>query len=159
MDLQLDQLLFILRIVLVSLIYLFLILLIYWVVRDLAPPADPPGYLVVVDKDDQFQQYRRGQVFRLKPETTVGRGPTSTIILIDERISTTHMRLTHREPQWWVDDVGSSNGTFLNGERIGQARPVKPGDLLVLGPERGVVTFRFRVQKDDRSRRGGARTP
>jgi hypothetical protein len=158
MDLQLDQLLFILRIVLVALIYLFLIQLIFVVRRDLArlsSGAAPGrggvtarkamGHLVVVKPGPLA--LRPGHQIELEPVTTMGRGPTNTVVLEDSRISSEHMRITFHDRQWWVEDLGSRNKTFLNGNQVpvGQSVPARPGDLLVLGPLDGVVTFKFGI--------------
>jgi hypothetical protein len=156
-DLQLDQLLFILRIVLVALIYLFLIQLIFVVRRDLIRTAVMAagrgstiaqkglGYLVVVRPGPM--PVRPGQRIEMEPVTTIGRGPTNTIVIEDSRISSEHARLTFHDRQWWVEDMGSRNKTFLNGSQVpvGQGVPARPGDLLTLGPVDGVVTFKFGV--------------
>ncbi len=157
MDLQLDQLLFILRIVLVALIYLFLIQLIFVVRRDLARLSSGGpgrggvttkralGHLVVVKPGPLA--LRPGHQIDLEPVTTIGRGPTNTVVLEDSRISSEHMRITYHDRQWWVEDLGSRNKTFLNGNQVpvGQSVPARPGDLLVLGPLDGVVTFKFGI--------------
>ncbi len=158
MDLQLDQFLFILRIVLVALIYLFLIQLIFVIRRDLSKTAarggtvrvgtttrQAMGYLVVVKPGPM--PLRPGHRIDLEPVTTIGRGPTNTIVLEDSRISSEHMRITYHDKLWWVEDLGSRNKTFLNGQQVpvGQAVPARPGDLLTLGPMDGVVTFKFGI--------------
>ncbi len=157
MDLQLDQFLFILRIVLVALIYLFLIQLIFVVRRDLARLSSGGGprggttvkktigHLIVVKPGPLA--LRPGHQLELEPVTTMGRGPTNTVVLEDSRISSEHMRITYHDRQWWVEDLGSRNKTFLNGNQVpvGQSVPARPGDLLVLGPLDGVVTFKFGI--------------
>jgi len=154
MDLQLDQFLFILRIVLVALIYLFLIQLIFVVRRDLSKLSSGGGrggtatkraigHLVIVKPGPT--PYKPGQQIELEQVTTMGRGPTNTIVLDDNRISSEHMRIIFHDRQWWVEDLGSRNKTFLNGNQVpvNQEVPARPGDLLVLGPLDGVVTFKF----------------
>src|SRR5690348_5885377 len=158
MDLQLDQFLFILRIVLVALISMFLIQLIFVVRRDLVRMVSGAatarvgttaykglGYLVVVKPGPM--PLRPGHHIELEPVTTIGRGPTNTIVLEDSRISSEHTRLTYHDRQWWVEDLGSRNKTFLNGNQVpvGQSVPARPGDLLVLGPLDGVVTLEFGI--------------
>lgn len=162
MDLQLDQFLFILRIVLVALIYLFLIQLIFVVRHDLGEQSRAQqagawagrggtvankgvGYLIVVNPGPMM--LRPGHRIDMEPVTTIGRGPTNTIVLEDARISSEHTRITYRDRQWWVEDLGSRNKTFLNGGQVpeGQGVPARPGDLLVLGPMEGVVTFKFGI--------------
>lgn len=158
MNQQLDQFLFILRILLVALIYLFLIQLIFIVRRDIVrlgaetaragtTTRKGTGYLVVVKPGPM--PLRPGHRLDLDPTapTTIGRGPTNTIVLEDSRISSEHTKITFHERLWWVEDLGSRNKTFLNGNQVpvGQSVPARPGDLLVLGPADGVVTFKFGV--------------
>jgi len=52
------------------------------------------------------------------PEVTIGRHPSCEWILADETVSSRHARLSFRRGQWWLEDLGSRNGTFLNGEAL-----------------------------------------
>ncbi|MFH2007586.1 MAG: sigma 54-interacting transcriptional regulator [bacterium] len=65
---------------------------------------------------------------------TVGRGPESSWLLADERLSKLHARFQLQGGRILVSDLGSTNGTFLNGERLGNAgRETMPGDLVRCG--------------------------
>lgn len=57
------------------------------------------------------------QIFT-KPELRIGRDPSCEIRLSDETVSNQHARLFHRNNQWWIEDLLSTNGTFLNDERV-----------------------------------------
>jgi len=61
------------------------------------------------------------------PEVTIGRHPSCEWILADETVSSRHARLSFRREQWWLEDLGSRNGTFLNGEVL--SAPVVLTDL------------------------------
>lgn len=61
------------------------------------------------------------------PEVTIGRHPSCEWILVDETVSSRHARLSFRREQWWLEDLGSRNGTFLNGEAL--SAPVVLTDL------------------------------
>ena len=63
---------------------------------------------------------------------TVGRGLNNDIILEDTRVSRHHAQLRYRSRRFWVADVGSSNGTFVNGEAI-EERALNDGDVISLG--------------------------
>jgi hypothetical protein len=51
----------------------------------------------------------------------------------DLDISQRHAQITQHQGQWWLEDVGSTNGTYVNGRRISSAIELKPGDKVLLG--------------------------
>ncbi len=61
-------------------------------------------------------------------ELTVGRSSTADLSLPDRFLSRLHARFAHRGDAWEVEDLGSRNGTFLNGERLTRAAAVSVGD-------------------------------
>jgi hypothetical protein len=86
-------------------------------------------YLEVMEPTD-FQ----GQRFGLDDEITIGRSPGCGVpTTYDVYSSTLHARLFRHGDQIWVEDLGSTNGTFVNSERIGQASRLSRGDLLQVG--------------------------
>ena len=126
------------RIAILLILYLFLWQLVAVIWRDLRRPATgevnaprPKGRLVVVSGDSTA--YQPGHAFQLSDSTTIGRGPNNSIVLGDGFVSTNHAILTYREDGWRLADLGSRNGTWLNGERIEGEVPVRPGDLIGIG--------------------------
>jgi len=75
------------------------------------------------------------QRFELSGNTvTLGRGAECELPLADERISTRHCRLTSRDDGWLLEDLKSTNRTFVNGEPItGELRRLRHGDIIRLG--------------------------
>jgi hypothetical protein len=63
---------------------------------------------------------------------TLGRGLNNDIILEDTRVSRHHAQLRYRTRRFWVTDLNSTNGTYINGERISEA-DLCHGDVLSLG--------------------------
>ena len=63
---------------------------------------------------------------------TIGRSPDADIILRDEKISRMHCGIRLLEGEYYVKDLQSKNGTFLNGERIDTAK-LKAGDVIRVG--------------------------
>ncbi len=63
---------------------------------------------------------------------TIGRGLDNDIILEDTRVSRKHAQLRYRQRRFWLTDLGSTNGTFVNGERISE-RALRDGDVVSLG--------------------------
>jgi hypothetical protein len=65
---------------------------------------------------------------------TLGRGRTNDVsIPEDEYASTRHARIEPRRDGFWVEDIGSTNGTFVNGIRVTRERRLAPGDVLRIG--------------------------
>jgi pSer/pThr/pTyr-binding forkhead associated (FHA) protein len=77
----------------------------------------------------------RGTRFDLNAKpVTVGRAASNDIRLPnDEFASGTHARIEPRRDGVWVEDVGSTNGTYVNGTRLGRAHKLVPGDVVRVG--------------------------
>jgi hypothetical protein len=78
---------------------------------------------------------RRGRVFDLGEEVTVGRSPGCAVHMEDDTFtSSVHARVFHRGGDYWLEDLGSTNGTWLNEERVGE-RPMRlqRGDRMKVG--------------------------
>jgi len=89
------------------------------------------GRLVVVRAHNSAIE--PGEVYPLLPLTSIGRGPTNTIVLDDTFASQEHALVTRRGGQWWLEDRNSSNGTLLNGEPIREPTVISSGDLIGIG--------------------------
>jgi len=65
---------------------------------------------------------------------TVGRDITNDITINDPEVSRYHLRLQKDGITYHAEDLGSTNGTVLDGKRLkGESRPLNPGDALMLG--------------------------
>ncbi len=67
-----------------------------------------------------------------RPKFVVGRGRQADLALSEATMSRTHAALVYTEGEWFVEDLGSTNGTLLNGTRTSRA-PVRSGDEVQLG--------------------------
>lgn len=77
---------------------------------------------------------RRGPVYSLDEELTIGRSPGCAIALTDDNfVSQLHARVFQVDDEYWVEDLGSTNGTLLNGRRMSAASPLHKGDRLQVG--------------------------
>jgi Protein of unknown function (DUF3662)/FHA domain len=65
-------------------------------------------------------------------QLTIGRGLNNDIILEDTRVSRHHAQLRYRARRFWVADLGSTNGTFVNDEQVAE-RSLRDGDVISLG--------------------------
>jgi pSer/pThr/pTyr-binding forkhead associated (FHA) protein len=64
---------------------------------------------------------------------TLGRDITNDIVINDPEVSRHHMRLTRGAGGYTLEDLGSTNGTFVNGQRLTGAKPLNNGDMIGLG--------------------------
>jgi pSer/pThr/pTyr-binding forkhead associated (FHA) protein len=138
----LDVFLIILRLLFIVLLYLFLMQVVIAITRDLRKTAAASenlekkalpvvGHLIVVDSGPS--NILPGTRFDLSPQTTIGRGPTNTIQLTDNFISGEHTRLWFRNGLWYVQDAGSTNGTYVNNQPAREALAARFGDIIQVG--------------------------
>ncbi len=108
-----------LRILLAAALYIFLgwALLTLW--QDLKHQSkslvhrQPIPITLLRQVNDEAKSYRF-----TTPEITIGRDPTCDLPLDHQTVSAQHTRLYYRHSQWWVEDLRSTNGTFLNQEPV-----------------------------------------
>lgn len=88
-----------------------------------------------------------GTVFELSKEVTMlGRDVSNDIPIGDAEISRQHSRLTRTPGGMVLEDLGSTNGTFVNGERLASPRVLQSGDLVGMG-ENVTLTFESTVSE------------
>lgn len=87
-----------------------------------------PAVLIVVEGA------LRGTTIPLKQAgVLLGRNPECTLVLDDEYASGRHARIFHNDGGWFVEDLGSTNGTYVAGERLTEPRSVQEGTQLRIG--------------------------
>lgn len=97
-----------------------------------------PGNVILIDANKAIaalvlEKVQGRTVFvELADGITIGRKPDNQIALKDNLISSRHCRIVSRSGKWYVEDLGSTNGTFLNDRRVSIAT-LNPGDVLKLG--------------------------
>jgi transcriptional regulator with AAA-type ATPase domain len=79
-------------------------------------------------------------------EVVIGRSRQSTFAVDDDRVSRRHLRIVCREGALYASDLGSRNGTLLNGRRLQAEQLLSPGDELGAGPVRVTVCGRRRAE-------------
>jgi FHA domain len=145
-----DTALLVLKLAFLVLLYLFIWRIVRTASRDLRLPQEsfilapsreaggpaPPrpahsGRLVVV----RSPHLDEGTDVALNSaQVTVGRGGQNDIALPqDDYVSARHARFEPRQDGVWIQDLGSTNGTFLNGARLEQPRRLTPGDIVRVG--------------------------
>jgi len=121
-----------LRMALVGLCYLFLFAVIISVSRQFGPRlrrAARPLRLQVVRSEALVP----GQSYDVPDEVTIGRAPGCTVNLPDVYVSDVHATVRRIGDTCTVNDLGSRNGTYVNGRRIQSPTRLKKGDALQVG--------------------------
>ena len=137
MPLQIDAFLLILRLLLIVLLYLFLMQVVLAITRDLGKPVAPKGpavlgHLVVIDRRGSCT-IPLGTSYPLSAKTTIGRGPANTIQIQDSTVSAQHAHLSYHNGKWYIQDAGSSNGTYVNSQPASEPVPAGEGDTMSIG--------------------------
>lgn len=94
-----------------------------------APSKGKPPTQVLVHEPEG----RRPRSVRLSGSVEIGRVETCAIRLSDTYVSQVHARLYGRDGAWFVEDLGSTNGTFLNDRRVASPVEVHAGDVVRVG--------------------------
>lgn len=149
-----EQLLFVLKLCLLALLYLFFFRVLRAVWAEIktpapagaAPPARPANaarqakkeakslakksqpQLVVLEPADQ-----KGRAYAVGNETTLGRAAGCQITVDDTFVSQLHARVFARDGRFLVEDLGSTNGTYINRQKVAGPMVISPGDRLQVG--------------------------
>src|SRR2546421_1216090 len=130
--------LWLLRLLSLGLLSLFLSAVVRVLVRALRAAARDPapelGRLHVLASP--AGEPPAGAVFGLDAVTTIGRDVNNAIVVEDQFASADHAVLTFRGRTWYVEDLASTNGTYVNGSRIDGLAPIGFGDEIQIGQVR-----------------------
>jgi len=143
-----DEALIVLKLAFLVLLYAFILLVVRTATKDIggAPQESivlgaaeaaalraqhaPPARFLVLDGPG----LRRGSTVEVAESMTVGRGSESGVRIDgDDFASARHARIDPRPDGVWVVDLGSTNGTFVNGARVTTERLLQPGDVVRIG--------------------------
>lgn len=87
-----------------------------------------PRKAVVVEGDSH-----KGVTFDLRDELVIGRGPKCQVVLDDSYVSQMHARLFAKGDAYMVEDLGSTNGTYLNRRKVTAPTELRRGDQVKIG--------------------------
>lgn len=128
-----DELLLALRLILAALLYLFLGVAFFILWKGLQKNEEAevnthtPAQVTIEEGKGQ------GKQIALRPVTGIGRAATNVVAVNDLFTSMNHALILWRENLWWLEDLKSHNGTYLNGEPVTQPVPLTSGDLVRIG--------------------------
>jgi hypothetical protein len=127
-------------------VYLFL-LQFFWVLRRdlLQVQAGAQAMLTLVEAPPEAVDagLQVGQAFVVTSPATLGRAPGNTVVVPAQTVSLSHQRLVFRNGGWWIEDLGSTNGTFVNDQPVAGITRLAAGDVVGCGPQ---VRFRLHEQ-------------
>ena len=147
-----EQLIDLLKLGLLALLYLFFLRVIWAVWTELRAPAveavgaDAPSRSARKPRTPRAKPARgeltalrilepaesAGTTHQLQPEMTMGRAPGCTVVVDDTYVSQLHARVFSQEGAWHVEDLGSTNGTSVDGKDVDPGQPVELMDLAVI---------------------------
>ncbi len=138
-----DLVLDLLKYVFLAVLYLFIARAVRAVYLEIRPPAvagvatqarntsrrgRPPRHAAVVEGEA-----RDGKMFELGSELIIGRAEKCHVVLDDTYVSQMHARIFSRGEAYLVEDLGSTNGTYLNRRRVSSPTEVHRGDRVKVG--------------------------
>jgi pSer/pThr/pTyr-binding forkhead associated (FHA) protein len=145
---MLELLLVGLRFVFVFFIYLFLWHILRLMYLELGPgdcrlKRQEPALIAIEAKNGSI---KKGERYILGENITIGRDRSNDLCINDSHVSAYHAVITRSGNSWQLCDLGSTNGTFVNGELVTGPHILRPGDKVAIG---GVT---FKVGWEDASR-------
>lgn len=127
--------LWIIRLAFLAALFLFLYAVVRILLRDLRRAEREQrtelGRLVVAAAEGPSP--RSGAVFPLDVVTTIGRAASNSVVVDDEFASSEHAMLTFRGRAWYLEDLGSTNGTYVHGQKIEAPVAIGFGDEFTVG--------------------------
>jgi pSer/pThr/pTyr-binding forkhead associated (FHA) protein len=138
-----DPISVLLQLAFIAVLYLFLLWVARSALKDLrrepsagAPMAEPQSErfaqppLIVVEGGGGL---RAGAAFAVNGSMTIGRSPQTDVQIEDRFASARHARIFEHDGLYYVEDMGSTNGTYLNGRKLGSQELLRPEDRIRIG--------------------------
>ena len=135
-----------LRLILAVALYAFLAWALWNLLREFKQQGDKlatqktPVITLSIKIDEGKESIRQFS----QPQIMIGRDTHCDISMMDEALSAHHARLTHHHGQWWLEDLNSTNGTFLNREKLTTPAVIITGDRFKCGN----TVFAIQVEDD-----------
>lgn len=134
-----------LRVAFIFLVYFFLYQVARVTIRELVTigtvtsgdnstrPSMPEPSSALELLDPAQSSYAAGTTFPLDHYTTIGRNRDNTVEIDDDFVSGSHAEIFFEQGAWWVQDLNSTNGTFLNNHPVGNRVRLSNGDIVQFG--------------------------
>lgn len=86
------------------------------------------GRVVVLEEGDERREYLISEA-----ERYIGRDEANDIVIDDEQVSARHIKISFAEDTFWLEDLNTTNGTYINGQRIDKQTRLNNEDLVKIG--------------------------
>ncbi len=137
----------IVRIVLAVLLYAFLGWALWTIWREMREQGRLISAPIIPSLSISPLETGKAQALTLdQPELHIGRSSANEYPISDETVSVRHARLSYHHNQWWVEDLKSTNGTYLNDDRVSVPTVIVSGDELRCGQ------VRLNIMVDEKNR-------
>lgn len=131
-----DLLSIVFKYIFVIIIYMFIFVIIRMIYLDIRAmennPEDSGAYLKLLNRLDSLP-YRVRDSYSLGDTLSLGRNSENDVVIKDPFVSKRHMRIVKDEEEYFIEDLGSSNGTFVNKQRLVDAAKLSNGDIIKIG--------------------------
>ncbi|MHB8576164.1 MAG: FHA domain-containing protein [Dehalococcoidia bacterium] len=132
-----DATLILIRLAVLALLYLFLAAVIRVVWRDIAAAAPARrgaiGRAVLLVSQAPPELFKLGERIPIEGIASIGRDSDNQVVIPDKTVSGRHAALAFREGRWWVEDLGSTNGTWVNDRQTTGPTPLESADTIQIG--------------------------
>ena len=120
----------------IIIIYMFIFSIIRLIYLDIKSmrvlESDENAYLKLINRLDSLP-FKIKDHYSIGDRLTLGRNSHNNIVLKDPFVSKNHLQIVEDEEEFFLEDLGSANGTFLNGDKIEDVIKLKNGDKISLG--------------------------
>lgn len=126
-----------LKYVFIIIIYLFIFSIIRMIYLDIRSmrrmdTSKDAAYLKVVNRLDSLN-FKMQEYYVLKGTVNIGRSGKNDIVIKDNFVSKNHLQITEQGGTYFIEDLNSANGTYLNGEAVHDIIELRNGDRIGVG--------------------------
>jgi pSer/pThr/pTyr-binding forkhead associated (FHA) protein len=123
-----------LRVLMMISLFVFLVIAFSLIWRSLRTKYSQAGNLVIPLLTLSYERYNHlvEQSFT-SSEMTIGRDPECDLSVPNSTMSARHATLSFHQNQWWIEDLHSTNGSYIEDLRIEEPMVIKDGDIIVCG--------------------------
>ncbi len=132
-NVSMEFIVWVLRVALVGMIYLFVWRIFRAMIRGDQNVSLMTATLYLVLQNPGATLLPRNKIFEVYDNYVIGRGVEQNIVLNDSKVSYQHAIITHQDGAWYIRDLGSSNGTYLDGLRVNVDTMFTDGQTIALG--------------------------